>query len=222
MVRLRKISSRPSRLADQVYGRLMGAILSGAIGQGDRLVQEQLAADLAVSRTPVREALQRLEREGVLEQAGRRGYQVRTISEGMIRAIYQAREAVEGYAARLVADTASPQALELLARRLADFGTTANLESAYEANRMAHRAIVEATGNDYLVDLFDAIWGRAIALRIYADLWAAENIHRSIAESHAELLAALRTGDGDRAARVMVEHIRLGIEQQLEALKATG
>jgi DNA-binding GntR family transcriptional regulator len=140
----------------------------------------------------------------------------------MIRAIYQAREAVEGYAARLVADTASPQALELLAGRLADFGTTANLESAYEANRMAHRAIVEATGNDYLVDLFDAIWGRAIALRIYADLWAAENVHRSIAESHAELLAALRTGDGDRAARVMVEHIRLGIEQQLEALKATG
>ncbi len=217
--KLRKISTRPSRLADQVYGRLMAAILDGTIGQGDRLIQEKLAEDLAVSRTPVREALLRLEREGVIEQAGRKGFVVKTVSEGMIRSIYQAREAVEGYAARVVAERSDPDTIDRLAARIARLGPASNIESSYEANRLAHRAIVEATGNEYLVELFDAIWGKTIAVKIFADLWMAEAIHRPVTDLHAEVIDALRSGDGDRAAKVMVEHIREGLDQQLDVLE---
>ena len=217
--KLRKITTKPSRLADQVYGRLMAAILDGTIGQGDRLIQEKLAEDLAVSRTPVREALLRLEREGIIEQAGRKGFVVKTVSEEMIQSIYQAREAVEGYAARLVAEQADDGAIDRLAQRIAQLGPAANVASSYEANRLAHRAIVEATGNEYLVELFDSIWGRTISVKIFADLWVAEEVHRPVTDLHAEVFEALRSGDGDRAAKVMIEHIRHGLDQQLEVLE---
>jgi DNA-binding GntR family transcriptional regulator len=115
---LRKITSKPARLADRVYTRLMGAILEGTIAQGDRLIQETLAEELAVSRTPVREALLRLEAEGVLEKEGRKGFVVKVIDEKMIRSIYQAREAVEGYAAQVVAEKADAKAVDRLERRL--------------------------------------------------------------------------------------------------------
>ncbi len=219
MPKLRKITAKPSRLADRVYDRLMGAILDGTISQGDRLIQEKLAEDLAVSRTPVREALLRLEREGIIEQAGRKGFVVRTVSKEMIQAIYQAREAVEGYAARLVAEQADEEAIDQLAERIARLGPAANVESSYEANRLAHRAIVEATGNEYLVELFDSIWGRTISVKIFADLWVSQEIHRPVTDLHAEVLDALRSGDGERAAKVMIEHIRQGLDQQLEVLE---
>jgi len=217
--KLRKITAKPSRLADRVYDRLMGAILDGTISQGDRLIQEKLAEDLAVSRTPVREALLRLEREGIIEQAGRKGFVVRTVSKEMIQSIYQAREAVEGYAARLVAEQADEEAIDQLAQRIARLGPAANVESSYEANRLAHRAIVEATGNEYLVELFDSIWGRTISVKIFADLWVSQEIHRPVTDLHAEVLDALRSGDGERAAKVMIEHIRQGLDQQLEVLE---
>ncbi len=215
MPSLRKIPSKPARLADQVYTRLMEAILDGTIAQGDRLIQENLAEELAVSRTPVREALLRLETEGVLEKVGRK-----TIDEKMVRSIYQAREAVEGYAAQVVAERADPKVIDRLEEKLRKLGPTSNIQSAYEANRLAHRAIVEATGNAYMVELFDAIWGRSIALRIYADLWAAENEHRPVIDNHLEVLEVLRSGDGPRAARVMIEHIREGLDQQISVLAA--
>jgi DNA-binding GntR family transcriptional regulator len=85
--------------------------------------------------------------------------------------------------------------------------------------------VVETTGNAYLVELFDAIWGRSIALRIYADLWASENEHRPVFDNHREVLDALRSGDGTRAAKAMIEHIRQGLDQQISALAprlATG
>lgn len=219
MPKLRKITAKPSRLADRVYDRLMAAILDGTITQGDRLIQEKLADELAVSRTPVREALLRLEREGVIEQVGRKGFAVKTVSESMIRSIYQAREAVEGYAALIVAETASPETIEALAERMARLGPAANVESSYEANRLAHRAIVEATGNEFLVDLFDTIWGRTIAMKIFADLWVTEEVHHPVIDLHGEVLDALGSGDGDRAAKVMIEHIRAGLDQQLAVLE---
>jgi DNA-binding GntR family transcriptional regulator len=93
------------------------------------------------------------------------------------------------------------------------------VESAYEANRQVHRAVVETTGNPYLVDLFDDIWGKGIALRIYADLWVSEDVHRPLADNHLILLEALRSGNGARAEAVMVEHIRSALAEQLAALE---
>jgi DNA-binding GntR family transcriptional regulator len=216
---LDKIDSQPRRLADDVYRRLLDGIVHGAITQGDRLIQERLASDLDVSRTPVREALLRLEREGIVVQAGRKGFRVKQITPEMISGIYQAREAVEGYAARVVAFSAGPAQFDRLVQLLNRHDGVPTVESAYDANRLVHRAVVEATDNPYLVDLFDDIWGKGIALRIYADLWVTENVHRPLADDHRVLLEALRSGDGAGAEAAMVEHIRSALSLQLAALK---
>jgi DNA-binding GntR family transcriptional regulator len=107
--------------------------------------------------------------------------------------------------------------LDRLAQLLSRHDGLRTVESAYQANRLVHRAVVEATGNPYLVDLFDDIWGKGIALRIYADLWVSEDVHRPLADNHLVLLDALRSGDGARAEAVMVEHIRSALTEQLAA-----
>ena len=86
------IQRSPSRLADEAYERLVDALVQGRVGPGDRLIQDRLAEDLDVSRTPVRDALLRLKEEGVIEPAGRRGYIVRRLSDRDVRDLYGARD----------------------------------------------------------------------------------------------------------------------------------
>jgi len=163
----------------------------------------------------------RLEREGIITNAGRQGFEVEEIDAQIVRDVYQAREAIEGYAARLVAERGDATTLGWLQERLeAEGAEQASMESAYEANRRAHRAVVEATSNQYLVDLFDAVWGRAIALRLYADLYAALHRGSPIAHSHRSLWEALASGDGQRAHDEMIGHIRHGLAQQISALES--
>ncbi|MEM7190842.1 MAG: GntR family transcriptional regulator, partial [Pseudomonadota bacterium] len=100
---LKSIKSDRRRLADEVYHQLIDAILSGEIGPDDRLVQERLAAEMEISRTPVREALLRLEQEGMLVTSARGGFVLYRMTEGEIRELYQARAAVESQAARILA-----------------------------------------------------------------------------------------------------------------------
>ncbi len=214
-----KIEHTQPRLVDLVYEQVLSAIMSGEIGPGDRLIQETLAEEINVSRTPVREALLRLEREGIIELSGRRGFRVRDISDREIEDIYQARQAIEGYAARLLADRGTEVGL----RRISDvfkeqvLTTQDSVSAAFRANRILHRAIVEATGNAYLLELFDGIWGRSVAIRLYADLFNADDFAESFLEGHAGLLEALSSRDGDRAAEAMEEHIRSGLKAHLAA-----
>jgi DNA-binding GntR family transcriptional regulator len=217
--RFNRIDSQPARLADRVYEQLLQAILNGSVRPGERLIQEQLADEINVSRTPVREALLRLEREGIIAPSGRRGFEVQELTSQMVADCYQAREAIEGYAARLVAERADASMLARLEETLLTEGAAKpTVESAYEANRRAHRAVVESTGNQYLIDMFDAIWSRAIALRMYADLYASRIGSAPVAHTHRDLWQALASGNGDRASEAMVSHIRAGLDQQLEAL----
>ncbi len=215
----RRIERKAIRLAEHVYQQLLDSIVSGALVPGDRVIQEQLAEAMNVSRTPVREALLRLEREGIMAEAGKRGFEVQALTEQTVRDIYEAREAIEGYAARLLAEQAGPKALARVEAAMGKTTSDGTVESAYEANRLAHRAVVAATDNAFLLDLFDSIWGRSIAMRIYADLYIARHGSAVLADTHRELLEALASGDGPRAEKTMVEHIRSGLEQQLEALR---
>jgi DNA-binding GntR family transcriptional regulator len=210
-VTLERIEREKSRLADDVYERLMAAILDGRISPGDRLIQDKLAEDLMVSRTPVREALLRLEKEGTVELAPVRGYVVTSPTRDELTQIYQAREAVEVYAARLVAE-AGPGALEHVTAAIASADPPhASIVESFNANRRLHRSIVEASGNRVLRDLFDAVWNRSSALRLFAELCVQEHpVSQTVAAMHDEVLQALASGDPDVAAKAMTVHIRQG------------
>jgi DNA-binding GntR family transcriptional regulator len=213
---LRRIEA--SSLADLAYERLTDALLSGELAPGDRLVQDALAVRLGISRTPVREALQRMEREGTIRAGEGRGYVVPDLTATDIGHLYEVREAVEGQAARLVAAraVAAVDGIEATLRRLSTAAGSSGPD-AFRANRLAHRAVVEASGNPFLLELFDDLWGRSVTMQAWGDYFTSVHDSTSVHDDidlvtdHADVLAALRSGDPDRAAAVMVAHVRGGL-----------
>jgi len=214
-----KIEQTQTRLAESVYEQIFDAIVSGTIPPGSRLIQESLAAELAVSRTPVREALLHLEQEGILEFVQRRGFFVRDIAEDDINDLYEARIAIEGFAARVVAEKGNPSALAKLEQivRSESENIPTTVTDAFRTNERVHRAVVEATNNPVLVELFDSVWTRSIGLRMYAHAFNPQKHSHHVSDEHVPLLDALLSGDGARAQEEMVAHIRAGRDVQLAA-----
>lgn len=219
MSRFAKIQHEPRRLADEVYQQLLDGIVNGEIAPGGRLIQESLAAEMAVSRTPIREALLRLEREGVIEPAERRGFLVVDLSAEALRDIFQARQAVEGFAARLVAERASAEAISRLRPILHKEMSFAGVGDVYDEKRRIHRAVVEATGNPAMLELFDSLWGRGRVLRMMADVAISDEILTLWRRSHVELHQAIERRDGDLAESIMVAHIQHCLELQVAAVR---
>ena len=209
------------RLAEFVYRQVFDAIIAGRLPPGRRVVQELIAAEMDVSRTPVREALLRLEAEGILESSGRGGFAVRSIPVDEARSLYELRAAVEGYAAKMVAERGDSEAIESI--RKAVSGTAAgasSVESGFELNREVHRSIVVATGNSMFVEAVDSIWGRSQAFLMYAKLHAADLRFLDAEPTHEAVLAAIESGDGVAAQAAMVGHILSGLEFQVEGLRS--
>jgi len=205
--------ARPrSALTIEVYDNLLNALMDGRLAPGDRLVMDRLAEDLGVSRSPVRDALLRLHREGVVEPAGRRGYVVREASGSDIHSFYAARVAVEAFAAQQLTSLESPpwaDLRELLAKLAANAPTS--VRESFEVNRLFHRGVVSATGNNYLQDMFDAIWNRSRTGLTFRDFSNAFP-YASFESDHSALLDALERADTDQARALMIDHIECGLE----------
>ncbi len=209
-----RLDRKRTRLADDVYEQILSAILSGEIVPGERLIQETIASQIDVSRTPVREAFLRLEREGVLEAAGRGGFQIRDITEKEIQDLYLAREAVEGFAAKLLAGALSQeqaQNIETAVRSEMDLKSI-HKEEHFHANR----TIVVQTGNGFLLDMFDSIWNRGISIRSFAAYPIPDS--QDNREQHLLLLDQIKTGRADEAETAMVAHIREGLDNHVRWL----
>ena len=213
-----RLAQKRTRLADNVYEQILSAILSGEIMPGERLIQETIASQIDVSRTPVREAFLRLEREGVLEAAGRGGFQIRNITEQEIKDLYLAREAVEGFAAKLLAGALSQeqaQNIEAAVRSEMELKSI-HKEEHFHANRKIHRTIVAQTGNGILLDMFDSIWNRGISIRSFTAYPIPDNQGKR--EQHLLLLDQIKTGNVDEAVNAMVAHIREGLHNHVRWL----
>ena len=214
----KKIEVTRIRLADQVYDQILHAIENGLIAPADRIVQEKLADELMVSRTPVREALLRLQQEGILSAVDRGGFTIRQATPREIIELYQAREAVEGYCCAKLADAADPTDLSRI-EALIHTNENAVLETAsqyYAANRQIHRAFVQATGNHHLLEMFDALWNRSLSFQTFR-LMKQPQLDLTLT-GHLVLLEAVRSTDPLLAAQTMSSHIRDGMQLHLGAL----
>ncbi|OBC01773.1 hypothetical protein A5784_16785 [Mycobacterium sp. 852013-50091_SCH5140682] len=208
---MQRIEWDPGQLVNDVYEQIVGELLSGRLAPGDRLVLDKLAEQLGVSRTPVRDALQRLLAEGIVEPSGRRGYVVRNLSTTDIANNYEARLAIEAYAAERIAELGDG-ALDGIRRALAEASALMPLDdaqSSFQANRMIHRAIVQAIGNTLMLTCFDLIWGQAMSGHIYHDFFAAGG-YDSFIEDHEQLLEVFAQGDPHLAREAMRAHIMNG------------
>lgn len=203
-------------VTDTVHNRLRDAILSAELRPNRRLVEDELAVWLNVSRTPVREALLRLEQEGLVDHS--HGWVVREYQPAEIQSRLECRLAIEGYAARL-ASTRRTEAHLARLRELAGQMMARGL-TRYEFNGLNdsfHRVITEAAGNPTLISLHAQTkmnyWDLSVPV-----IFSAEE-DRMVAAQHRELIAALESGDGDEAERIAREHVRLTINVVLGELK---
>ena len=221
-VALKSIKTEKRRLADEVYDQLLESIVAGNLGPDDRLVQEKLAAELEISRTPVREALLRLEQEGVLISAARGGFKLYRMSEAEVRHCYQARAAIEGQAARILASINDADCNKQLRQTITvkEANVDPSVRSYFEANRNIHRKFVELTDNTYLIDMFDNIWNRAASYQLFASI---ENVDlsNSLGE-HMKLVDAIETGDRTNALEACIAHIEDGFTLQMSGLNSNG
>ncbi|TWP32572.1 GntR family transcriptional regulator [Leekyejoonella antrihumi] len=213
---MRRIDVPHRRLADAAYEQLIDAIASGYIGPSERLVQERLATELGISRTPLREALLRLEQERVLERAGRAGFRLRHATATEVEQIYRARGAIESDAARYLAERGTADDIAEIERVITE-EESVPLDSAadyYDSIRRIHREFVARTDNPYLLDMFDLLWNQAVSVHLFTSTMSEEALLKSDRE-HRELLAGIQGCTGDEAAATMREHIANGLQIQL-------
>jgi len=193
----------------ETYERLRRAIVLGEIRPNERLVEMDLAEALSVSRTPIRESLQRLAADGLVESS-KRGWVVRELSLDAIREIYELREALEGFAARLTAMRANESQIrkleQLIARRTTNPPHPSERQWLVTNNDVLHQTVFRACGNDRLLREIIRASEYYFNMRV-ASLYTDEEIAAS-AKQHADLVEAIVQHDGDRAEQVMRLHIR--------------
>lgn len=195
-------------IADRVYDELRARILAGHLARGERLRQELLAADLGVSRTPLREALRRLATEGLVTLESHRGARVVAPTPDAQRDSYEARLLIEPGAARLAAERAAPAAIAAMRTAIADQRAAGpRLEPAFQANRAFHLAVVAGASNPQLDRIAGSLWlaglGFFILERQQLD---GDRLLREV-EDHERIADAIEAHDGDRAARLTSDHI---------------
>lgn len=198
----------PRPLADDAADRIRDEILSGRLSRGERLVEARIAAELHVSRGPVREAFNLLRAEGLLEEEPRRGTYVVSLSPDDVRELYDLRAAVEARAAKLVARSHSERGLEELRSRidaLASAAATGDVQAVSRADLEFHEAVARLSGNARLLAVFQRsapLLKTLIALdeHLYASL-------DDIADEHRPLLEAIEQGDSEAASRRFEAHV---------------
>ncbi|MGN6597996.1 MAG: GntR family transcriptional regulator, partial [Actinomycetes bacterium] len=197
--------------AEQAAEALREEILSGALSSGTRLGEMELATRLAVSRTPIREALSRLAAEGLVELQPNRGARVASWSASELREIFDIRLALEPLAVRQAVErltTADRVELDDLARamrRAGRPGRSQDLGRVFELNRRFHSLLIDAAGNAALASALRAVTHAAVVSQNFHD-YSPEALQRSLLH-HEEIVAAAGVGDGLWADAVMRAHL---------------
>jgi len=201
------------------YQLILEAIDTGVYRPGSRLVENELAERFGVSRTPIREALQRLETQSLLARDGR-SLIVASLDHNQLAELYVVRAELEGLAARLAARHAAPEEVSLLRQMVEDdMKIVDDPEMLSRANRRFHKQVHLASHNRYLVQQLDLVH-RSMALLATTSL-AAEGRGEKALEEHDRIVAAIAAGDGDLADDALRDHISQAFAMRLK-LDADG
>jgi len=197
--------------SDLAYQTIREGIAAGRYRPGERLVEADIALRAGVSRTPVRQALRWLERDGVVRIEKRRGASVRTLSSEQISDLYELRARLEAFACELASRRASASDRSELERMSDAFDRAAHDDPGEDfaavraSNAALHHKISAISGNPFLVIALDATTENPLVLRAY-QRFGPEELGRS-ALFHQLIVRSICEGDGERAGRLMTEHV---------------
>ena len=196
------------------YQLILTAIDMGSYKPGDRLVESDLAERFGMSRTPIREALQRLETQSILRRDGR-SLIVASLDHNQLAELYVIRTELEGLAAALAAKHATPEEVRVLQDLVReDKMRVDDPEALSRSNRRFHKQIHLASHNRYLVQQLDLVH-RTMALLATTSL-AVEGRGEAALAEHSRIVDAIAKGDGDDARRALKDHISKAFETRLK------
>ena len=194
---------------EQAYSRLKDAILSLELRPGEPVVEKEWAERLGMSRTPVREALHRLEHEGLVTNDRRHGWLVYSLSLDDIRQIFDIKIVLEGLAARLAAQQLTEEQATRLRRALEDIASVTedhDLDAWHIADQAFHQVLFEAAGNPRLQQIVNSL--NSQMHRIRAGHLALEGRMARSLEEHRTIAEAILSGDGQAAKEAMHTHLQ--------------
>jgi DNA-binding GntR family transcriptional regulator len=208
---LRKTSQKNSIPArEMAYEFLKSSVLSGHFNPGERLTEEYLAKKLGVSRTPVREALHKLESEGLIKPLETRGFIVSRDSKDEVEELFELRAILEGYALRIISERISEEDLKQLGRLIAgaeDALRRKRMEDVFKWNTKFHDTLHGiVVDKNRLHRLLVNI--RKYVLRYRRDTLQYPDGGKRAVDGHRKILLALRLKDPDLCERMMREHIQ--------------
>jgi len=197
-----KLETAPD-LVDQVYTRLLDAISEGSLAPGQRITQEEIAEQLAVSRQPVLQALRLLKKDGFVHDAPGRGVLVAPLEVEWMLHVYQMRGALDSLAARLAADRRTKLDPKLIENgRKAARGR--NVKAMIDADLAFHSAIYAASGNPLIQQSAQQHWRHL--RRVMGAVLQQSGQRTAVWNEHEAIAKAIAQGDGAKAARLIEQH----------------
>jgi DNA-binding GntR family transcriptional regulator len=193
----------PESKSSAVYLELRGRILSAALAPGTAINQEQLAGELGVSTTPLREALRRLESDGLVTLLAHREAVVSPLDPTELAAVYEVRASLDPLAAALAAERHT-EAQGKAIRKATDRARRPGREDQLTVNRRYHTAIYAACQNPVLIETLDALWDRSDRYRRAVGFMATEP---EIQDEHEAIAEAVLARRPDESAQLMRAHI---------------
>jgi len=197
-----------NNLREIVIQSVRNDILSGALSPGERLMEKNLAGQIGVSRTPVREALSKLEQEGFVEIIPRRGAVVSVIKSKDIRNVLEIRAVLEALAARLSCGNGDGGFVNGLERAMAAFAQAMeenNIGGMTQSDIDFHDVIYAASGNEKLLQMISNLRDQMHRYRVHA--LRDRDYRREVVTQHARIFEAIRDRDGERAAAAAFDHV---------------
>ena len=211
--------STPRSSGESAYAALLDALRNGIYAPGDRLREEKVATRLGLSRTPVREALRRLESDGIIDHRPRVGAVIRTLSHAELVELYEMRVVLERTAAQMAAQHAAwaeIDALEELNRRIAESGEEPARGAAI--NQSFHKSLYLAGRNRFLMEAARALNNSLMLLgpTTYTDLGRIEEV----AAQHSRIIEALRARNAQAAGDAAEAHLQASLRYRLKDVDA--
>ena len=196
-------------LRDVVFNRLRQAILRGEFKPGERLMEIQLANKLGVSRTPIREAIRKLELEGLVIMIPRKGAEVADITEKSLRDVLEVRKALEELAVQLACEKITQEELEELEKAGENFKKVLNrskdITEVAEADVRFHDVIYMATDNQKLIHLLNKL--REQMYRYRVEYLKNPDVHEQLIQEHEEIVYHIKRREKVEATAVTCQHI---------------
>ena len=207
-------------LRDVVFNTLRRAILRGELKPGERLMEIQLANKLGVSRTPIREAIRKLELEGLVLMIPRKGAEVAEITEKKLRDVQDVRCALEERAVQLACDRIGRNRIRELhaaAAHFRDILDSDDITQIAAADEAFHDVIFKATGNERLIQLLNNLREQMYRYRI--EYLKKKECYPQLLKEHATIMKAIEEHDKEKATRITGQHINNQVDTVVDTIR---